>query len=81
LRPIRTALFAPGSKERVMSKAFESGADAVIFDLEDSVPISGSPWGQVLFFASYVFTSHTWDQKARPDPIASGQIRKSLRER
>ena len=39
MRPIRTALFAPGSKERVMSKAFESGADAVIFDLEDSVPI------------------------------------------
>src|SRR5688500_11485037 len=40
MRPIRTALFAPGSKERVMSKAFESGADAVIFDLEDSVPIA-----------------------------------------
>jgi len=40
LKPIRTALFAPGSKERVMAKAAESGADAVIFDLEDSVPIA-----------------------------------------
>jgi citrate lyase subunit beta/citryl-CoA lyase len=31
-------LFAPGGKERVMAKALESGANAVIFDLEDSVP-------------------------------------------
>ncbi len=40
MKPIRTALFAPGSNERVMAKAFESGADAVIFDLEDSVPLA-----------------------------------------
>ena len=38
MKPLRTALFAPGNKERVMTKALESGADAVIFDLEDSVP-------------------------------------------
>jgi citrate lyase subunit beta/citryl-CoA lyase len=38
VKPLRTALFAPGSKDRVMAKALESGADAVIFDLEDSVP-------------------------------------------
>jgi citrate lyase subunit beta / citryl-CoA lyase len=41
MRPLRIALFAPGSKERVMAKACESGADAVIFDLEDSVPAAG----------------------------------------
>ncbi|MBI4205350.1 MAG: CoA ester lyase [Betaproteobacteria bacterium] len=40
MRPVRIALFAPGSKERVMAKALESGADAVLFDLEDSVPIA-----------------------------------------
>lgn len=40
MKPIRTALFAPGGKARVMEKAYESGADAVIFDLEDSVPIA-----------------------------------------
>ena len=40
MRPIRTALFAPGSKDRVMGKALESGADAVIFDLEDSVALA-----------------------------------------
>jgi citrate lyase subunit beta/citryl-CoA lyase len=40
LKPIRTALFAPASKERVLAKALESGADAVILDLEDSVPLA-----------------------------------------
>jgi len=37
---IRIALFAPGIKERVMIKALDSGADAVILDLEDSVPLA-----------------------------------------
>ncbi len=40
MQPVRTALFAPGIKERVMSKALESGADAAILDLEDSVPLA-----------------------------------------
>ena len=40
LQPVRVALFAPGLKERVMTKAMESGADAVILDLEDSVPLA-----------------------------------------
>jgi len=34
MKPVRTALFAPGIKERVMTKALESAADAVILDLE-----------------------------------------------
>ncbi|MGE5523231.1 MAG: HpcH/HpaI aldolase/citrate lyase family protein [Rhodospirillaceae bacterium] len=40
MKPLRTALFAPGIKDRVMAKALESGADAVILDLEDSVPVA-----------------------------------------
>ena len=43
MKPIRTALFAPASNARVMSKALESGADAVIFDLEDSVAAAAKP--------------------------------------
>jgi citrate lyase subunit beta/citryl-CoA lyase len=38
VKPVRIALFAPGINERVMAKALASGADAVILDLEDSVP-------------------------------------------
>ena len=48
MQPIRVALFAPGSRERVMTKAMESGSDAVILDLEDSVPIAGKAEARAL---------------------------------
>jgi citrate lyase subunit beta/citryl-CoA lyase len=48
MKPVRTALFAPGIKERVMTKALESGADAVILDLEDSVPLAGKAEARAL---------------------------------
>ena len=34
---LRSLLFAPGSDERKLRRAFEAGADAVVADLEDSV--------------------------------------------
>ena len=51
MKPVRTALFAPGSKDRVMAKALESGADAVILDLEDSVAITAKPEARKLIAA------------------------------
>jgi citrate lyase subunit beta/citryl-CoA lyase len=45
---VRTALFAPGVKERVMAKALEAGAQAVILDLEDSVPIAAKSEARAL---------------------------------
>ncbi len=39
MRYIRTALFAPGINQKVMTKALTASVDAVILDLEDSVPI------------------------------------------
>ncbi len=48
MQPLRTALFAPGIKERVMTKALESGADAVILDLEDSVPLASKAEARTL---------------------------------
>ena len=48
MQPVRTALFAPGIKERVMTKALESGADAVILDLEDSVPLAAKAEARTL---------------------------------
>jgi len=38
MRPIRVALFAPGINARVMEKALGADTDAVILDLEDTVP-------------------------------------------
>jgi hypothetical protein len=40
VKPIRSFLYAPGNRERIMAKAPEAGADAVMFDLADSVPIA-----------------------------------------
>jgi (3S)-malyl-CoA thioesterase len=37
LRPYRSVLYIPGSKERALDKARELAADAIIFDLEDAV--------------------------------------------
>jgi len=48
MKPVRTALFAPGIKERVMSKALESGVDSVILDLEDSVPLAAKAEARAL---------------------------------
>ena len=40
MKPVRVALFAPGINTKVMGKARASGVDAVILDLEDSVPVA-----------------------------------------
>ena len=40
---IRSFLFVPADSERKMQKAFVSGADALIFDLEDSVAAEARP--------------------------------------
>ncbi|RQP04148.1 MAG: CoA ester lyase [Paracoccus sp. BP8] len=38
MKPIRSFLFVPGNKESMLDKAANAGADALILDLEDSVP-------------------------------------------
>jgi citrate lyase subunit beta/citryl-CoA lyase len=38
--PIRTALFVPGSRPDRVDKALKAGADVVIIDLEDAVPLA-----------------------------------------
>jgi len=40
MKPVRVALFAPGINSKLMSKALAAAVDAVILDLEDSVPIA-----------------------------------------
>jgi citrate lyase subunit beta/citryl-CoA lyase len=41
LRPLRSMLFVPGGRPERFEKARGAGADAVIYDLEDSVPEGG----------------------------------------
>jgi citrate lyase subunit beta / citryl-CoA lyase len=63
VKPLRAALFAPGIKERVMTKAVDSGADAVIFDLEDSVPAAAKAEARTLVSRSIAGTR---ERPARP---------------
>jgi citrate lyase subunit beta/citryl-CoA lyase len=37
---LRSYLFAPGNNEKILGKVFTAGADAVVLDLEDAVPLS-----------------------------------------
>ena len=43
MRPLRSLLFVPGNKSRMHDKAAGAGADALILDLEDSVPPAEKP--------------------------------------
>ena len=38
MKPIRSMMFVPGNRESMIDKCTRAGADAVILDLEDSVP-------------------------------------------
>ena len=40
MKPLRTALFAPGNRPDMAEKALGFGADAIIIDLEDAVPLA-----------------------------------------
>ena len=48
MKPVRVALFAPGINTRVMTKALAAAVDAVILDLEDSVPIASKAEARAL---------------------------------
>ena len=39
-RPLRSMLFTPGNRPRMVAKVATFGADAVILDLEDAVPLA-----------------------------------------
>ena len=47
-RPLRTSMYVPGNKEDWMRKAPQYGSDALIFDLEDSVPVPDKEEARVL---------------------------------
>ena len=47
-KPLRSVMFVPGNKEDWMRKAPQYGADALILDLEDSVPDEGKAEARAL---------------------------------
>ena len=58
----RTLLFVPGNRERMLERAGTAGADVVVIDLEDAVPVGEKKAARKLV--------HTW----LPRLVASGQM-------
>ena len=48
MRPLRSLLIMPANRADMLAKAPSYGADALVFDLEDSVPIAEKPKARVL---------------------------------
>jgi citrate lyase subunit beta / citryl-CoA lyase len=63
---IRSFLFVPADSERKLTKASESGADALILDLEDSVAAEARPDARVLAREYLVGKDNVW---VRINPI------------
>jgi citrate lyase subunit beta / citryl-CoA lyase len=71
--PIRSFLFVPADSERKLAHGLESGADALILDLEDSVAAANRPVARKL--AREFLDAHGSDKMARYvriNPLASG---------
>jgi citrate lyase subunit beta / citryl-CoA lyase len=71
--PIRSFLFVPADSERKLAKGLESGADALILDLEDSVAAANRPTARQQ--ARQFLDAHGPDKIARYvriNPLASG---------
>jgi citrate lyase subunit beta / citryl-CoA lyase len=61
MKPIRSFLFVPGNKETMLDKSIGAGADALILDLEDSVPPAEK------------LTARTLVARKIPELVAKGQ--------
>ena len=67
---IRSFLFVPGDSERKLAKAHDSGADAVIVDLEDSVTAESRPRARELAREYIDGRDNVW---LRINPVDSGE--------
>src|SRR4051812_47096750 len=70
---MRSLLFVPADSERKLARGLESGADALILDLEDSVAASNRPTARKL--AREFLEAHGLDRirrYVRVNPLASG---------
>lgn len=72
---MRSLLFVPGDNPKKLQKGLDSGADALILDLEDSVALDAKPQARQI---SLDFLTATRQQATRPllivriNPLASG---------
>src|SRR4051794_19017481 len=73
MRPYRSMLFIPGHKSDWVAKGVASGADALILDLEDSVPAATKDTARdAVAEALRANGSSRADLWVRPNPLVSG---------
>lgn len=76
--PLRSLLFVPADSERKLAKAAGTGADALIFDLEDAVLPASKPAARALlgeFLKGFKSRSQAW---VRVNDLASGELLNDL---
>lgn len=77
-RPIRSMLFVPADSERKLEKSTSLPADALVFDLEDSVLPARKPVARQMlqrFLPAYSGTGQAW---IRVNDLESGELLKDL---
>lgn len=77
-RPIRSILFVPADSDRKLEKSITLQADALVFDLEDSVLPARKPVARDMlkaFLPSYNGTGQPW---IRVNDLESGELMKDL---
>jgi citrate lyase subunit beta / citryl-CoA lyase len=67
--PVRTLLFVPGHRERMIEKAPGAGADGLLYDLEDSVPAADRAMARQML-ADALATPRTLPRYIRVNGIA-----------
>jgi citrate lyase subunit beta / citryl-CoA lyase len=77
LRPYRSMLFIPGHKPDWVAKGVASGADALILDLEDSVPAAAKDAARNAVGDALRVAGPT-DLWVRPNPLVSGLMGQDL---
>src|SRR5215217_5942163 len=79
MKPYRSMLFVPGHKPDWVDKGIASGADALILDLEDSVPAGMKDDArQAVAHALRAPRSGRSDLWVRPNPLISGLLGRDL---
>jgi citrate lyase subunit beta / citryl-CoA lyase len=77
---VRSLLFVPGHDSRKLSKALASGADALILDLEDSVPDAEKPRARGLCAEVVKEQRHQMTLFVRVNALSSSFVRDDLEE-
>ncbi len=77
MKPLRSLLFVPGDRPDRMAKALETGADALILDLEDSVAPSAKADGRAAI-AAFLAAPRRALLFVRVNPLDSGLIAADL---